>query len=75
MGASPGGRRQVGPGRINGVAPERVELGVPCDECGGSGELPDGECSICFGEGTVSQFVTIGEFREGAGIATGPQLG
>jgi DnaJ-class molecular chaperone len=47
---------------------ELVELGQPCDECGGSGELPQGECPICFGDGYSPQFLTLDELRLLTGV-------
>ena len=38
---------------------EVVEVGVPCDECGGS----RAECLRCFGEGYVYEFYSLEGFR------------
>jgi hypothetical protein len=34
-------------------AKDCVEIGVDCDECGGSGELPAGGCWLCGRTGIV----------------------
>lgn len=52
------------------VEDDVIEVGVgDCNECGGSDDLPDGECPICFGDGYLSRVVTLAEFRRLAGVA------
>jgi DnaJ-class molecular chaperone len=45
-----------------------IEVGTRCDECGGSGVLPDRSCWLCFGEGRVVSVLTMEEFRRFAGV-------
>lgn len=48
---------------------ELVVIGLPCDECGGEGELPSRAgtqtaCWLCSGEGETRDALTLAEFRD-----------
>lgn len=66
----PGGLRSSGSVAYV-AAVERVQVGWLCDECGGSGVLPDRKCPMCRGAGsTMVQTITRAEFQRLAATRT-----